>query len=243
MSSQPGTAIVTGGSAGIGASICRSLLSQGYQVLNLSRRPYPDKHPDLHDIAVDLSDIEATQTVADGIARDFSVTTLIHNAGVIRPALIESVTLADVQHVSNIHLQAGILLLQAVLPTMKAARFGRVVFVGSRAMLGLATRTAYAATKAGQVGMVRTWAMELGIHGVTVNLVAPGPVVTDMFTDVIPEDSNQAERLAKSLPVKRLGQPDDVARAVLFFASPDNGFITGQTLMVCGGASLGSLSL
>lgn len=243
MSNQPGTAIVTGGSAGIGASICGSMLREGYQVLNLSRRPHPNNHPDLHDIAVDLSDVEATRATAERIASEFSVTTLVHNAGVIRPALIESVTLEDVQHVSNIHLQAGILLLQAILPAMKAAHFGRVVFVGSRAMLGLETRTAYAATKAGQVGMVRTWAMELGTHGITVNLVAPGPIVTDMFTDVIPADGDRAERIAKSLPVKRLGQADDVARAVLFFAAPDNGFITGQTLMVCGGASLGSLSL
>jgi NAD(P)-dependent dehydrogenase (short-subunit alcohol dehydrogenase family) len=85
--------------------------------------------------------------------------------------------------------------------------------------------------------------MELGQHGITVNAVAPGPIVTDMFTEVVPEDSDKAEKIAESLPVKRLGRPDDVSRAAMFLLSPDNGFVTGQCLFVCGGASLGSLSL
>ena len=110
-------------------------------------------------------------------------------------------------------------------------------------MLGLETRTSYSATKAAQIGLVRTWAMELGQHGITVNAVAPGPIVTDMFTEVVPEDSDKAEQIAKGLPVRRLGRADDVARAVMFLAAPDNGFVTGQCLFVCGGASLGSLSL
>ena len=85
--------------------------------------------------------------------------------------------------------------------------------------------------------------MELGQHGITVNTIAPGPVVTDMFTDVVPEESDKAAAIAASLPVKRLGRPDDVARAVMFLAAPETGFVTGQCLFVCGGASLGSLTL
>ena len=138
---------------------------------------------------------------------------------------------------------ASISIVQGVLSAMKAAGFGRIVIISSRAMLGLETRTGYASTKSAQIGLVRTWAMELGQHGITVNAVAPGPVVTEMFTDVVPEDSEQAERIAQSLPVRRLGQPDDVSRAVMFLLSPDNGFVTGQCIFVCGGASLGSLSL
>jgi NAD(P)-dependent dehydrogenase (short-subunit alcohol dehydrogenase family) len=126
---------------------------------------------------------------------------------------------------------------------MKEQGFGRIVIIGSRAMLGLETRTSYSATKAAQIGLVRTWAMELGQHGITVNAVAPGPIVTDMFTEVVPEDSDKAGQIADGLPVKRLGRPDDVARAVMFLVSPDNGFVTGQCLFVCGGASLGSLAL
>jgi NAD(P)-dependent dehydrogenase (short-subunit alcohol dehydrogenase family) len=136
-----------------------------------------------------------------------------------------------------------VLLMQATLDAMKTAQFGRFVIITSRAMLGLATRTAYAATKSAQLGLVRTWAIELGAHGITVNAVAPGPVVTDMFTEIVPENSDAASRIAESIPVKRLGRPDDVARAVMFLLSPDNGFVTGQNLFVCGGASLGSLAL
>ncbi len=94
------------------------------------------------------------------------------------------------------------------------------------------------------MGMARTWALELGESGITVNTVSPGPIAaTEMFHKVIPEDSPRIKEIAAGIPVRRLGQPSDVARAVSFFNHPDNGFITGQTLMVCGGASLGSLSL
>jgi len=236
-------ALVTGGSAGIGQSICQHLLADGYIVLNLSRRPSVVQHENLVDVPLDLSDTAATRAVIADLAGRYAITTLVHNAGVIKPALLESVDLDDVDYVSRLHLHAGIVLLQGVLPAMKQAGFGRVVVIGSRAMLGLQTRTGYAATKAGQVGMVRTWALELGQYGITANVVAPGPIVTDMFTEVIPEDSDKARQLAASIPVRRLGQSDDVARAVMFLVAPDNGFITGQTLFVCGGASLGSLSL
>ena len=237
------TALVTGGSAGIGKSICQYLLAEGYTVLNLSRRKSDEPHERLVDCPVDLADTEATRSLVNDIADEYDVTTLVHNAGVIRPDLIENVKLEDLDYLTNLHLGAGILLTQAVLDSMKAAGFGRIVIIGSRAMLGLETRTAYSATKAAQIGLVRTWAMELGQHGITVNAVAPGPIVTDMFTEVVPEDSDKAEMIASGLPVKRLGRPDDVARAVMFLAAPENGFVTGQCLFVCGGASLGSLSL
>jgi len=236
-------ALVTGGSAGIGESICQHLLEDGYTVLNLSRRPSMHVHQRLVDVQVDLADPEATRTTVKDLADQYAVTTLVHNAGVIRPALIEEVDLVDVDYVTHLHIHAGILLLQGVLPAMKTAGFGRVVIIGSRAMLGLETRTGYAATKAGQVALARTWALELGKYGITANVVAPGPIVTDMFTEVIPAESEKAARLAQSIPVKRLGRADDVARAVMFLVSPSNSFVTGQTLFVCGGASLGSLSL
>ncbi len=241
MSDATPIALVTGGSAGIGASICRHLLEAGYHVLNLSRRK--SDLPGVTDVEVDLSDVDATKQAIEKLAREFEITNLVHNAGVIRPDLIENVKLDDVEYLTRLHLLTSIILTQGVLDGMKANNFGRIVLISSRAMLGLETRTGYAATKAGQVGLVRTWAMELGQHGITVNAVAPGPIVTDMFTEVVPEDSDKAEQIAQSVPVRRLGKPDDVARAVMFLLSPDNGFVTGQTLFVCGGASLGSLSL
>ena len=91
------------------------------------------------------------------------------------------------------------------------------------------------------IGMARTWAMELGPHGVTVNVVAPGPVETDMFHEVLPEGDPRIPAMVAAIPVRRLGQPEDIARAVTFFAAPDAGFITGQTLFVCGGTSLGTM--
>ena len=243
MSHKLPVALVTGGSAGIGAAICRDLLRDGYYVLNLSRRASENEHEFLRDVQVDLSDVDETCKIAADLAAKYAITNVVHNAGVIRPGLIEDVDLEDVQYVSNLHVMASIILMQAVLDAMKKAHFGRFVIIGSRAMLGLETRTAYSATKAAQIGLVRTWAMELGEHGITVNAVAPGPVVTDMFTDVVPEDSDKAEAIAKSMPVRRLGRPGDVSRLVSFLLSPDNGFITGQCIFVCGGASLGSLSL
>lgn len=243
MASKQKVALVTGGSAGIGESICQHMLAEGYTVLNLSRRPSIYQHANLVDVPVDLSNTEATRAVISDLAARYAITTLVHNAGVIRPALVEKVELEDVDYVTRLHIHAAILLTQGVLPAMKDAGFGRIVVVGSRAMLGLQTRTGYASTKAGQVGMVRTWALELGQYGITANVVAPGPIVTDMFTEVIPEDSDKARQLAASIPVRRLGQSADVARAVMFLVSADNGFITGQTLLVCGGASLGSLAL
>ncbi len=236
-------ALVTGGSAGIGKNICRHLLDSDYVVLNLSRRESDEKHERLVDMPVDLADVDATREAMTELAGKYEITNIVHNAGVIRPNLLEDVQLEDLHYLTNLHLSASILLTQGALDAMKKAAFGRIVIIGSRAMLGLETRTSYAATKAAQVGLVRTWAMELGHHGITVNCVAPGPIVTDMFTKVVPEDSDKAEKIAQSLPVKRLGRPDDVSRAVMFFLDPDNSFVTGQYLLVCGGASLGSLAL
>ena len=237
------TALVTGGSAGIGRSICEHLLDVGYTVINLSRRESGQSHDRLHDYPVDLSDVDATRCIIAIVTASHQVTTVVHNAGVIRPALVEDVDLADLDYLTRLHLSTGILLTQGTLDAMKAENFGRIVIIGSRAMLGLETRTSYSATKAAQIGLVRTWAMELGQHGITVNAIAPGPIVTDMFTEVVPEGSDKAHRIAQGLPVRRLGRPDDVARAVMYLVSPDNGFVTGQCLFVCGGASLGSLSL
>jgi NAD(P)-dependent dehydrogenase (short-subunit alcohol dehydrogenase family) len=236
-------AIVTGGSAGIGRAIARRLLDQGREVISLDVQPSGLAHPKLRHVHVDLTDTEATRRVAADIARDHAITAVIHNAGVIRPALLAEVKLQDVNALVNLHISAAVLLVQAALPTMKSAGYGRVVFVSSRAVLGLPTRTAYSATKAAMLGLARTWALELAPQGITVNVVAPGPIKTANFHGVIPEGSPQVDSVVQSIPVKRLGQPDDVARAVLFFADRDAGFITGQVLYVCGGTSVGTLTL
>jgi 3-oxoacyl-[acyl-carrier protein] reductase len=234
-------AIVTGGSAGIGRAVVDALLEKGYRVISLDLQPPAVRHERLEHLSVDLADPAATRRVADEISRAHPVTTLIHSAGTIRPALLPDVKLEDLEALVNLHLSSALLLLQSALPSMKAAGFGRVVLVSSRAVLGLPTRTSYATTKAGMLGMARTWALELAPQGITVNVVAPGPIETDNFYSVVPR--GQGERVAQAIPVKRLGQPGDVARAVMFFADRSAGFVTGQVLYVCGGTSVGSLTL
>jgi len=243
MSAATKVAAVTGGSAGIGKAICEDLLAQGYDVVSLARRRSDIDHPKLHSIEVDLADRAATAQAVAELVRRFEVTTVVHNAGVIRPALLADVKLDDLDALVDLHLGCAIQLVQATLPTMRAQRFGRVVLLSSRAALGLATRTSYSATKAGMLGMARTWALELAPEGITVNVVAPGPIRTDMFYDVVEAGSERERALAASVPVRRLGESADVARAVRFFADPASSFVTGQVLYVCGGTSVGSLAL
>jgi 3-oxoacyl-[acyl-carrier protein] reductase len=243
MSGRP-VAIVTGGSAGIGAAICRRMIEAGHDVVSLARRRPDWSHPALHAVEVDLTDARATAQAAADVAKQYAISTVIHNAGVIRPNLLPDVRQEDLRDLTQLHLGAAILIVQAVLPGMRERKFGRIVLISSRAALGLPTRTAYAATKAGMIGMARTWALELAPFGITVNVVAPGPIGdTDMFREVVPAGSEREAAIARSIPVGRLGRSDDVARAVKFFADPENSFITGQLLYVCGGASIASISL
>ena len=235
--------VVTGGSAGIGEAVCKRLLGEGFQVISVARRAPGWQDPELHFFQADLADKAATDAVAAQVVDQFEITNIVHNAGVIRPALLGEVEAEDLDYLNNLHVYAGIAFAQAALPTMKSAGYGRIVNVSSRGALGLATRTAYSATKAGMMGMTRTWALELGPFGITANVVAPGPIVTDMFHDLIPEDSPKKDELAQQIPVKRLGTAEDVAHAVSFLLSPESGFITGQILYVCGGTSVGSLVL
>lgn len=238
------TLIVTGGSTGIGAAICDDLLQKGHRVVNLARRPLERATDKLINMTVDLSDRSATETAAEEVCARYRITGLVHNAGLIRADLIEDVSLNDLDYLTQVHLGAAISLTQAALPSMKANQFGRIVLITSRAALGLQTRTCYSATKSGMMAMARTWALELGAWGITVNTVAPGPIQdTEMFSAVVPENSPKLDSMAASIPVKRLGRSRDVAHAVSFLLDAQTGFVTGQTLMVCGGASLGSLSL
>jgi NAD(P)-dependent dehydrogenase (short-subunit alcohol dehydrogenase family) len=235
-------ALVTGASAGIGLEVAKRLLEKDYEVVSLDIQPPALKHPKFEHIEVDLTSTLATERFADKI-KNQDITTIVHNAGAIRPALLPEVKIEDFDALVNLHLGAAVLLVQAALPAMRAAKFGRIVLVSSRAVLGLPTRTSYSATKAGMLGLARTWALELAPQGITVNVVAPGPIRTANFHSIVPEGSPQVDKLAEAIPVKRLGETGDVARAVLFFAERDAGFVTGQVLYVCGGTSVGTLTL
>ncbi len=234
--------VLTGASSGIGLAIAQAFLDQGYEVISVSRRLCPLVSPRLTSISVDLSDAAATREAMMSVAVRTPATTVVHCAGAIREKPIEETTAADLADLGNLHLGAALSLVQANLSTMKLARYGRIVLISSRAVLGLANRTAYAATKAGMLGLARTWALELAAHGITVNVVAPGPITeTEMFEEIIPAGSAKMAAAAKKVPVGRLGTPQDVARAVTFFTDPKASFVTGQTLFVCGGTSVGSI--
>jgi 3-oxoacyl-[acyl-carrier protein] reductase len=138
----------------------------------------------------------------------------------------------------NLHLRAPLILTQEVTKGMKNRRFGRIINISSRSILGKKARTVYSSTKSGMVGLTRTWALELGAYGITVNAISPGPVMTELFKKNNPPEV--AKKLVDAVVVGRAGTPDDIARAVVFLADRESDYITGQVLHVCGGSSLSS---
>ena len=234
--------LLTGASSGIGLATAEAFLNAGYEVICIARRPCPLRSERLRSITVNLMDADATRSAALELAAEAPSTTIVHCAGAIREKPIEETRIADLEALANLHLAAALSLVQANLAAMKEARYGRIVLISTRAVLGLARRTAYSSTKAGMLGLARTWALELAPHGVTVNVVAPGPIAeTEMFEELIPPGSPKMSAAARQIPVGRFGIPHDVARAIMFFADPQAAFITGQTLFVCGGTSVGSI--
>ncbi|RCW76237.1 SDR family NAD(P)-dependent oxidoreductase [Pseudorhodoferax soli] len=239
MDSNTPVTVVSGASNGIGRAIAEALLGQGRAVVNLDYAPPDWSHPLLQSFQADLTNEAATRQAAQDIAARFNVTALVNNAGATRPGTIDTATTGQLDDVVGLHLRAPMLLVQAFLPTLRASGEGRIVNMSSRAALGKGERIVYSATKAGLIGMTRTLAMELGADGITVNAIGPGPIATDLFRKSNPEGAPQTERILKSIAVGRMGTPEDVARAVLFFLAPANGFVTGQVLYVCGGTTLG----
>jgi len=233
-----GAAVVTGASSGIGEAIARQLLDSGRTVITLQRRPPRFSHERLLFYTVDLADAGAVRKVALEVAAGHAVRYLVNNAGVNRPGMLENTTVEDLDYAMAVNVRAAMILTQAFAPGMRAAGFGRIVNISSRAAMGKTGRTAYSAAKAGLIGMTRTLCLELAASGITVNAIAPGPVATELFDRGHPPGGEKRRRVIEGIPVKRVGAPEDVARAVIFLLSPDSGYITGQTLFVCGGTSV-----
>ena len=144
----------------------------------------------------------------------------------------------DLKYVTAITLGAALALIQNFVPGMRRAKFGRIVNISSRAILGKSERIVYASAKAGLEGMTRVAAIETGADGITVNAVVPGPVETAHFNRGHPHGSFKRQAVIDKILVRRLGTPQDIANAVVFLLSRESGFITGQSLYVCGGTSL-----
>lgn len=167
------------------------------------------------------------------------ITRLVNNVGVVVPNDAEHQTLAEFDLALSLNLRCAFQCMQALLPGMKAAGFGRIVNMSSRAALGKELRTAYSATKAGLIGMTRVWALELGAHGITANAIGPGPIRTELFDKANPPGAPRTQAIIDAVPVKRVGTPEDVAHAAAFLLDARSGFVTGQVLYVCGGMTVG----
>jgi 3-oxoacyl-[acyl-carrier protein] reductase len=226
----------TGGAQGIGRAIAELGVARGWDVVVIDR----DAAPVGHGIRADLADPTATGAALTEALAGGPITRLVNNVGAVFPAALEDQTLAEVDAAFGLNLRCAVQCTQALLPGMKEAGFGRVVNMASRAALGKELRTAYAASKAGLIGATRVWALELGAHGITVNALGPGPIATELFNRANPPGAPRTRAIVESVPVKRVGTPEDVAHAAGFFLDEQAGFVTGQVLYVCGGLTVGT---
>jgi 3-oxoacyl-[acyl-carrier protein] reductase len=227
--------LVTGGASGIGRAIALAGVERGWDVIVIDRSVSDVGRS----VLADLSDRDST---AAGLVEALSsgpITRLVNNVGAVFPASLEKQTLDELDASHMLNVSSAVQCAQALLPGMTDARFGRIVNMSSRAALGKELRTAYAAAKAGLIGLTRVWALELGSVGVTVNAIGPGPIATDLFMNANPAGSPRTQAIVDSVPVGRLGTPEDVAHAAGFFLDGRSGFVTGQTLYVCGGLTVG----
>jgi len=231
-------AIVTGGAGSIGGAIAARLVKDGFRVAIVDRNePTSGSHDAF--LRIDLTDSGAIAERVGAFCAEHRVTRLVNNAGIINPAALLDTTVEDFDLVLSINARAAMTMTQAVVPTMREAGIGRIVNIASRAALGKELRTAYAASKAALIGMTRTWALELARSGITANAIAPGPIRTDLFDAANPPDAPATQRIIEGVPVGFLGEPRDVAAAASFLVSDDSRFVTGQTLYVCGGITVG----
>lgn len=237
------TALVTGASGGIGAAIARGLHDAGAGVVLAGRRaePMAELAADLGDrVQVVTADLADPAAAADLVARAEAalapIDILVNNAGLTRDGLSMRMTDEDWQAVLDVNLTAAFRLSRAVLKGMMKRRWGRILAVTSVVgVTGNAGQANYAASKAGLIGMSKSLAQEVAARGITVNCIAPGFIATAM-TDAL--DDGQREKILATVPARSLGTPGDIAAAAVYLASPEAGYVTGQTLHVNGGMAM-----
>jgi NAD(P)-dependent dehydrogenase (short-subunit alcohol dehydrogenase family) len=234
--------LVTGASRGIGYATALMLATKGYRVVGMARHPPAAAFPgEFH--GVDLGDAEARARSLAAVVAAGGIDAVVNNVGIGEMELVGSITPAAMLRQFEVNVLATVAVTQACLAQMRTQGWGRIVTVSSQAALGKEGRSGYATTKAGLIGLTRTWALELARDGITVNAVAPGPIATELFDQHNPPEASSTRAILSRIPVGRIGRSEDVAAAIVFFLSEEAAFITGQTLFICGGLSIGRTAL
>lgn len=234
------TAIVTGGSRGIGAAICEALYNEGYNVVicyNKNKEKadaLSEKLAGSYTVYGDLrEEQDAVNIVSETIKQFGKVDLLVNNAGIAMQKLFQDTTLDEWNNMISSNLTSAFLMSKAVLPNMISSKSGNIINISSMwGQVGGSCEVAYSASKAGIIGLTKALAKEVGPSGIRVNCIAPGVIETDMIGNLNDDDK---EALKDETPLERLGMPADIANTVCFLASDKASFITGQILGVNGG--------
>lgn len=237
-SSTERVAFITGGTRGIGLAVARSLVAAGHRVAVGSRSKPDDLDPELLWVECDITSGESVDAAFDRIEGELGPPTIVvANAGITKDMLVLRMKEEDFSSVIDANLTGAFRVAKRAVKPMMKARWGRIVFMSSVVgSVGQAGQANYAASKAGLVGMARSLAREFASRGITVNLVAPGPIETDMLAAL---GEKAIDAMAESVPVGRIGTPDEVAAAVRFLTGEDAGYVTGVSLAVDGGLGMG----